>query len=80
MAAAVVAEAAGDVGPAVEAEDAEGEAQAGHGAGCGAGADTGGVLAERDVADVVFFVLDPPVPADVAARGVPWSRGGCRGW
>lgn len=60
----VVAVGGGNVGPAAEFQDADGEvAQSGHDRGPMAGADLGGVLAVGDITDVVQR-FDLPVPAD----------------
>src|SRR5881394_1905411 len=60
----------GDIGPAAEFQDCDGEvAQGGHDGGAVAGADLGAVFAVGDVADVMQG-LDPPVVADPAGQFV----------
>ena len=63
--AGVVSVGGGDVGVAVEAEQADGEvAEGGHDAGGVSGSDLGFVFLVGDVADPVELVLHVPVPAD----------------
>jgi hypothetical protein len=65
----VVAVGGGDVRPAAELQDADGEvAQSGHDCGSVADADLGGLLAVGDITDVVQR-LDLPVAADPGGDG-----------
>src|SRR5829696_2889805 len=70
-----MSQAGGDVGGAVEAEQADrGVAQGGHHVWAGAGADLGAVLVEGDVPDPVGSVLDAPVALNPRGENC-WRRG-----
>jgi hypothetical protein len=70
----VVSEGLGDVGGAVDAQDAQGEvSERGHGAGSGVGADFGAVFVVGDIAYPMQAVFYGPVAAD------PGGEVGCGG-